>query len=315
MLSANQIFVTSENLLTYAFSADSGEMLWEHNTGIHNGIPVVSGDTVYVPSDSIYALSTYDGSERWSVATQDVVTSMPVIVQDTLYAGSYDYRVYALDTASGQARWIYEGDGRVYVAPIVDHGAVYAGIGNAGPRPFALDAQSGALLWQTTAITDTMAQLLVAGGLLYTSDRNGLVGLDPRDGTPVWRYRGMRGVSLLASDPVLYVATRSDDLYAADQSGDLYAFDLSTHRPLWQVRLRTHEAGLVTRLKLLGEELYVGFSGGGGPDAYASIHAVNTHTGSEDWSATVTGPAGSRCGCVSSPLDCWCLRRSGVVVG
>lgn len=282
----DRIFVTSRNVFTYAFAADSGEMIWEHSTGACNGIPLVAGDTVYVPSRSIYALSTHDGSERWSVATKDVVTSMPVIVQDTLYAGSYDNAVYALDTASGATRWIYEGDGRVYVAPTVDHGVVYAGIGNDSPRICALDAVSGQLLWKTSTTTDTGAQLLVADGLIYTSDRSGLIGLDPRNGALVWRYRGLRGVSLLASGPILYVAANSDHLYAADQSGDLYAFDMPTHRLLWQVRMRMRAAGHATRIKLLGEELYMGFSGGG-PNPFASIHAVNTQTGSEDWSATV----------------------------
>ena len=57
----DQIFVTSANFLTYALAADKGEMIWEHNTGVNNGIPVVAGNTVYVPSRSIYALSTHDG--------------------------------------------------------------------------------------------------------------------------------------------------------------------------------------------------------------------------------------------------------------
>ena len=74
---------------------------------------------------------------------------------------------------------------------------------------------------------------------------------------------------------------------AASQSGDLYAFDLSTHQLLWQETLQPRAAGPATRLKLLGEELYVGFSGPGGRGAFSSIHAVNTQTGSEDWSATM----------------------------
>ena len=233
------------------------------------------------------------------------MTSMPVIVQDTLYAGSYDNAVYALDTASGATRWIYEGDGRVYVAPIVDQEVVYAGIGNAGPRICALDAASGQLLWKTATTTDTGAQLLVADGLLYTSDWSGLIGLDPRNSTLVWRYRGLRGVSVLASGSVLYVAANSDDLYAADQSGNLYAFDMPTHQLLWQVTLRPRAAGPATRLKLLGEELYVGFSGPGGRDPFSSIHAVNAQTGREDWSAT--------CG-RTSVRSIWCDGVDGMTI-
>ena len=113
----NSVFVTTMNSTTYAFTADAGKMMWQHNTGFANGIPTISGDTIYVPSGTMYALSIQDGKERWSYQTQDVVTSIPVIVNDTLYTGSYGNAVYALNTTSGKARWIYHTNGRVYVAP------------------------------------------------------------------------------------------------------------------------------------------------------------------------------------------------------
>src|SRR5260370_7085999 len=109
-------------------------MIWQHNTGSVNGIPTISGDTIYVPSDTIYALSTQDGSERWSYPTQDVVTSMPVIVNDTLYTGSYGNAVYALDTPSGKARCTYHTHRRVYVAPTLHPPLVYAAISHEVPH-------------------------------------------------------------------------------------------------------------------------------------------------------------------------------------
>jgi len=273
----NRVFVTTLNFSTYAFTADSGKMIWQHNTGSVNGIPTISGDTIYVPSDTIYALSTQDGSERWSYPTQDVVTSMPVIVNDTLYTGSYGNAVYALDTASGKARWVYHTDGRVYVAPSVDHGVVYAGIGNDGPRLFAIDAQSGKLIWHTNTFIDSMTQLVVTDGLLYTSQNNSLVGLNPQNGQVMWHYSGIHGATLLANGHVLY---------ATSDSGDLYAFETQTHTFIWHEKLRTLAAGEATRMKLIGDELYVGFNDLG-QNQFASIHAINTQVGSEDWSTKV----------------------------
>ena len=273
----SRVFVTTLNFSTYAFTADTGKMLWQHNTGFANGIPTISGDTVYVPSGTIYALSTQDGHERWSFPTQDVVTSMPVIVNNTLYAGSYGNAVYALDTANGKARWIYHTDGRVYVAPIVDRGVVYAGIGDDGPRLFAIDAQSGKLVWHTDTLIDSMTQLIVTEGLLYTSQNNSLVGLDPQNGQVVWHYSGIHGATLLANGHILY---------ATSDSGDLYAFETQTHTLLWHEKLRTLAAGEATRLKLTGNELYVGFNDLG-QNQFATIHAINTQTGNEDWSTKV----------------------------
>ncbi len=273
----NSVFVTTLNFSTYAFTADSGKMIWQHNTGFANGIPTISGDTIYVPSGSIYALSTQDGSARWSYPTQDVVTSMPVIVNDTLYTGSYGNAVYALDTASGKPRWIYHTNGRVYIAPSVDHGVVYAGIGDDGPRLFAIEAQSGKLLWHTSTLIDSMTQLVATDGLLYTSQNNSLVGLNPQNGDMVWSFNGIQGATLLANKHVLY---------ATSDSGDLYAFETQSQALLWHKKLRTLAAGQATRLKLIGDELYVGFNDLG-QNQFASIYALNTRTGSEDWSATV----------------------------
>jgi outer membrane protein assembly factor BamB len=273
----NRLFVTSMSDFTYALSADTGKVIWRHNTGYANGIPIVSGGTLYIPSGTIYALSTQDGSPRWSYPTSDVVTSMPVVVNNTLYTGSYGNAVYALATSSGKARWVYQADGRVYVAPIVDHGVVYAGIGDDGPQLFALDAQTGKFLWQTTMAIDSMAQLLVASGVLYTTDANGLIGLNPETGAVTWQYSGIRNAALLVNGQVLYVAA---------DSGDLYAFDTRTHTRMWHDSLRTLGAGEVSRMTLIGDELYVGFNDLG-QDQFASIHAINLQTGREDWSATV----------------------------
>jgi outer membrane protein assembly factor BamB len=274
----DRIFVTSMSNLTYALNADTGKVIWQHNTGFANGIPIVSGDTLYVPSGTIYALSTQDGSQRWSYPTTDVVTSMPVVANNTLYTGSYGDAVYALDASSGRARWVYPAGGRVYVAPIVDHGVVYAGIGDDGPQLFAFDAQTGKFLWQTTMTIDSMAQLLVANGVLYTTDEKGLTGLSPQTGAVIWQYSGIRNAALLVNGSVLYVTA---------DSGDLYAFDTKTHTRIWHDSLRTLGAGEVSRMMLIGDELYVGFNDLG-DDQYASIHAINLQTGREDWRATVT---------------------------
>jgi outer membrane protein assembly factor BamB len=278
-----RVFVTSTSF-TFALDADSGELLWEHYTRFNHDRPAVVGDTVYVPSGIIHALSTHDGSERWSYTVAwKSETSMPVIAKDTLYIGSYDNVVYALDCASGHVRWVHHTNGRVYVAPMVDQGVVYAGSmdesGDDWPRIFALDADSGQLLWKSSRISDTTVHLAVAAGVLYTSDwRTGLIGLDSRTGTVLWEYDGISGVSLLVQGQVLY---------AASATGELYAFDTQTHQLLWQQTVRPR-AGAVSRMKLLGDELYVGFNGlGEYEDQFVSIHAINTLTGGEDWSATV----------------------------
>ena len=273
----DRVFVTTMHSSTYAFIADSGTLMWQHSTR-GDSIPTLSGDTLYVPSGGMYALSTHDGSERWAYPTRDGVTTTPVIVDDTLYAGSYGDTVYALDATAGNVRWIYPTYGRVYVAPIVNQGVVYAGIGNAGARLFAIDAKSGKLIWKTTMVISSMAQLIIAGGVLYTSqNNNSLVGINLQNGEVMWRKSGIPRASFLEHDSVLYVTS---------VSGDVYAFETQTRQLIWQEHLRTLGAGDVSRMKLIGEELYVGFNDLG-KIHFVSIHAINSRTGREDWSTTV----------------------------
>ena len=137
----------------------------------------------------------------------------------------------------------------------------------------------GSVLWTQRAdnscgredeISDTMADLAVADGVLYTSDcpRMRLSRLD-LGGWPthrtcfirtmvgiIWHYSRISGARLLVAWAQLS--------YAAAHSGDLYAFDTQTRQLLWQRSLRTLQAGAVSRMKLLGEELYVGFNEPGG---------------------------------------------------
>ncbi len=122
-----------------------------------------------------------------------------------------------------------------------------------------------------------MTQLIVADGLLYTSQNNSLVGLNPQNGEVIWHYSGIHGATLLANGHVLY---------ATSDAGDLYAFETQTHTLIWHEKLRTLAAGEATHMKLIGDELYVGFNDLG-QNQFASIHAINTQVGSEDWSAKV----------------------------
>ena len=273
----DRVFVTTLNSSIYAFDASTGKQLWQQNTGFANGIPTVSGDTLYVPSATISALSTKDGSLRWSYPTHDVVTSQPVLSSDILYTGSFDDAIYALNINNGKPLWIYHTDGRVYVAPIVQSGVVYAGAGNDGPRLFAIDAQSGKLLWHTNTIMSAATQLAVADELLYTTQNNTLVGIDPQNGNVIWQYNDIYAANML---------THEHTLYAASNSGILYAFDTRAHMLLWKKPLRTLSAGQPTRLKLIGAELYVGFNDLG-RNQFATIHAINIHSGDEDWSTRV----------------------------
>lgn len=93
----------------------------------------------------------------WSFQTGGVVAAEPVVVQGTVYVGSWDGNEYALDAATGALKWktflgktaaagcVPPAAGITSTAAVSD-GVVYVGGGDA--FWYALDAATGAVLWK-----------------------------------------------------------------------------------------------------------------------------------------------------------------------
>ncbi len=136
--------------------------------------PVVLGQTMFVPSmitESVTALDTATGEERWQFFTEGPVRFAPVAWQDKVYIVSDDGFLYCLDTADGKLRWKFRGlptgredrmllgSGRLISlfpargGPVLHKGIVYfaAGLWPAdGVFVHALDAESGKVVWSNT---------------------------------------------------------------------------------------------------------------------------------------------------------------------
>ena len=74
--------------------------------------PVVLGHTMFVPStvsDSITALDTGTGQERWRFFAEGPVRFAPVAWQGKVYFVSDDGYLYCLDANDGSLRWKFRG--------------------------------------------------------------------------------------------------------------------------------------------------------------------------------------------------------------
>lgn len=136
--------------------------------------PVVLGQTMFVPSmiaESVTALDTATGEERWRFFAEGPVRFAPVAWKDTVYFVSDDGYLYCLDAADGALRWKFRGapadrqertllgNGRLVSlwpargGPVLHNGVVYfaAGLWPAyGVFVHALDAESGKVVWSNT---------------------------------------------------------------------------------------------------------------------------------------------------------------------
>jgi outer membrane protein assembly factor BamB len=136
--------------------------------------PVVVGKTMFVPSmvnDSITALDTETGAERWRFFADGPVRFAPVVWRDKVYFVADDGYLYCLNTTDGQPRWKFRGlpegqqdrkllgHGRLISlwpargGPVLIDGVIYFAAGlwpSDGVFVHALDAQSGRPLWSNT---------------------------------------------------------------------------------------------------------------------------------------------------------------------
>ena len=155
------------------FASPDWKLRWSTTLGgkINGGLSIV-GNTIYVESfdRTIYALDARTGEERWDSGIANIAMNTPVVVGNTVFAGTggnhwfilHRKRAYlgilggdsvdAIDTQSGRRRWSYRTPGADMPTGIL------ARTGDADEFVFsdgaghlrALDAETGALLWDTT---------------------------------------------------------------------------------------------------------------------------------------------------------------------
>jgi len=136
--------------------------------------PVVAGKTMFVPSmvnDSVTALNTVTGAERWRFFAGGPVRFAPVVWRGKVYFVSDDGYLYCLSADDGEQLWKFRGlpggmhdrkllgHGRLISlfpargGPVLVDGVIYFAAGlwpGDGVFVHALDAESGRPIWSNT---------------------------------------------------------------------------------------------------------------------------------------------------------------------
>jgi len=136
--------------------------------------PIVVGKTMFVPSmvtDSITALDTETGSERWRFFAEGPIRFAPAGWQGKVYFVSDDGHLYCVDAENGKLQWKYRGlpgekkDRKLLGnerlislwpargGPVLVDSVVYFAAGlwpTYGVFIHALDAESGEVIWSNT---------------------------------------------------------------------------------------------------------------------------------------------------------------------
>ncbi|SDQ15057.1 PQQ-binding-like beta-propeller repeat protein [Halopelagius longus] len=204
---------------------------WDVEGGWPTGRIAVVGDTAYVPlADSLRALDTASGEEKWRVGTREDTDAnygspqftSPAVVDGTVYVGTTDRRgLLALDAASGEERWRWNpGEADVHAPAVpVDDGIA---AGTQGGLVAALAPETGEERW-TVEVFGEVSRLAYSPSTLYAGTTGGEVySFSDYDGNGLWRRKLGGAIEALAVEG-------SSSVYAGTFGGGVYHLSGSLH--------------------------------------------------------------------------------------
>jgi len=146
-VTADGVYVTYP-CQTYDFNPQSGALLWNNSTGCEGGggaTGTYGNGVYYSPNQSGYSGMSFD-AETGGFLSSYTAGQPPALGSSTGYflqSGTLS----AIDLATNVIGWTFAGDGGLTTAPLLVNGYVF--VGSSTGRLYALDAASGAQLWQS----------------------------------------------------------------------------------------------------------------------------------------------------------------------
>ncbi|MBN1875886.1 MAG: PQQ-binding-like beta-propeller repeat protein [Anaerolineae bacterium] len=159
IIAANGLLYISTASGLYALDAATGETAWIYPTELPLGnAPTFFDGVVYVGGydHKLYALEATSGQLKWTFAADAGFATNPLVLdidgRTIVYAGNRDGILYAIEDlgAASGLLWQYQTDGPILFSAAHAEGIVY--IASDDSYAYALDARSGALVWQSSKL-------------------------------------------------------------------------------------------------------------------------------------------------------------------
>ena len=204
------VYFGSDNDAFYALDAPHGYLRWgyQYQPGGNTWSPAativgkVFFEVANSTSTAVQALSTSDGSVRWSFTfpAQTFGKAGIAVINNIIYftvdssngAGS----IYALNTKDGSVAWTYTASSvdQSFGNPMVVNGVLYAteksSITGNTPQLYALNATDGTFIWAKGIPGAATTNLASANGAIYFGGSGGfLYGVSTTDGSLIWSSR------------------------------------------------------------------------------------------------------------------------------
>jgi glucose dehydrogenase len=225
--------------LLEAWPQGGPHLLWKaQDLGVGYSGPAIAGDRLYIQGQRdgqqfVMAYDTRSGKQLWKTAAGKAFNGdrgngprgTPTVDGARLYALSADGTLVCLETATGKRVWelnlVDRFSGRppnwgYSESPLVDGGRVIVAPGSPSAGVVALDKNTGNLAWksQSDRAGYSSAIALDIGGThaLALLTAEAAIGLDSKDGAPLWRYTRVANSTAniatpIASDGLVFYST------------------------------------------------------------------------------------------------------------
>jgi outer membrane protein assembly factor BamB len=271
--------------------------LWRFETGDAVwGSPVVADGVVYIGSYDrhLYALDAESGELEWRFELEDRMDGTPAVVDGVVYFGSFDKRVYAVDAMTGEKIWSFWTGGIVRSSPTVIGDVVFVGshcrtnecqhyyderfakIGFV----FALDAESGDLLWEYESGDEIISSPAYADETVYIGSVDQHVhAIDALTGRKEWV---VDTGDLVQSSP----AVVGEWVYVTNRNGDIIGIDAVNGEIQWEYG--TDSNMFVASPAVDDTALYAG-NQKNLENGESAFYGIDRRSGEELWSAVLPG--------------------------
>jgi len=295
---------------------------WVVNFGRSISYPLIADGKVYVTvknasgsGTTLYALDGTNGATVWSYALGgSFFWSAACYENGRVFAVNGDGLLRAFDGASGNLIWSIQLPGQYSFSapPTVSQGVVYVSGAGSGGTVYAVNADSGAVLWTKSVMNgDKSSPAVTSDGVYVSYSCPNVYKLDPATGAQIWHYSpgcsGGGGKTPALYDGRLYVRDFSDTIFDANTGsitgnfnakntpafsgsrgfflngphffgsyGTLQARDLNTNSLLWSF---SGDGFLQSAVLVVNDYVFVG-------SAQGKLYAVDAATGQQVWVTT-----------------------------
>lgn len=210
----------ADNGQVMALKKDNGNTVWSYlekpaATRVLLAAPVEVGEQLLVGDYSglLVSINNRDGSENWQFAeAKDKYIDAPLVVNEAIYAPNADGTLYVLDL-DGVKLWSFSADNALWAQPVSDGNVLY--IPCMDHYLYALDLETGKLLWQQDLTASLIARATLVDGTIYLGNLDGGVfAIAAENGKVVWEQKVSGGVW---SAPVHH----DGKLFVGDQTGNI----------------------------------------------------------------------------------------------